>query len=455
VAWTVKRGPDPGTNGFTDLDNAKPVEVEENDLFKSLSYVGSGGKVESSPPSGDDNTITQDLSSYTGTVGQSGSANFNLTYVPFSLTDPAKWTVTSTKHFSGTGGIPQWIIRNGVNDEPQDEDTDFEIHPDANNKARSWEDTGTNGNGAVAFTVSGWDGTGRFLAVGAKDKAVWSEDGGATWAEVSLPSSLTTWRSVAYGGGKFVVISNVEATWSEDEGATWTKTGTWGHGNWYSVAYGGGRFVAIGVGTDRVYWSTGGAWNREFMSSSADRYSVAYGDGRFVTIDFNNKAAWSTDGAASWAEADTLPIDSTSALNRWYGVAYGGNRFVAVMWDADIAAYSKDGGATWTSASLPRRAGWYDVAYGGGKFVAVGSDTNNKAALSTDGGATWTEVSLSSSTTPSRSWSRVAYGGGRFVAISPTSWNSTSSKAAWSTDGVTWTEVSLPSAAWKDVAYSE
>jgi hypothetical protein len=375
AAWTVKWSIK-GT-GFTNLIKAERKDANASvDGNTELSVTGKQGilRIGDQEPNVSLTTgsaagkagreLTLDIGTYTSgqdKIGTAESVNFNLEYVPFSLSE---WTGPSSALFAtANGGTPVWIIRNGVNDAVQDSGTAFDT-------ATPWDGT-ANGNGAVKFEVSGWDGTGRFLAV-AKDKAVWSEDGGATWTK---------------------------------------KGGTQGHGEWYGVAYGGGRFVVIPHGSDRTYWSTSGAWNREFMSSSADWLGVAYGDGRFVTIG-SNKAAWSTDGA-SWAEAATLPIDSTSALtfNRWYGVAYGGNRFVAVMWDADIAAYSEDGGATWT------------------------------------------EVSLSSST--SGTWVNVAYGGGRFVAISSTSVLNSTCKAALSTDGVTWTEVSLPSAAWQDVAYGE
>jgi hypothetical protein len=79
-------------------------------------------------------------------VGDTGSVNFNLKYAPFSLSGSGSWTAKSTKYFSGSpfSGIPEWIIRNGVNDAAQDTNTDF---------VKFGNESAYNGNGAVAFTV--------------------------------------------------------------------------------------------------------------------------------------------------------------------------------------------------------------------------------------------------------------------------------------------------------------
>ena len=88
-------------------------------------------------------------------------------------------------------------------------------------------------------------------------------------------------------------------------------------------------------------------------------------------------------------------------------------------------------GMEWTAATLPSNKRWASVAYGGGVFVAVGNGT---AAYSTDGGKTWTAATLLN-----EGWTSVAYGGGVFVAVA------SRDKAAYSTDGgKTWTAATLP-----------
>jgi hypothetical protein len=98
------------------------------------------------------NEITQSLN--TATEG-TGYANFNLKYAPFGITDKDVWkgyNPEDMKWEDTTLGFPQWIIRNGVNDKPQDEDTSF---PKAVSQATEdpWFSGGKNGNGAVVFSV--------------------------------------------------------------------------------------------------------------------------------------------------------------------------------------------------------------------------------------------------------------------------------------------------------------
>jgi hypothetical protein len=74
----------------------------------------------------DDNEISAAVS--TAAAVSAGSAYFNLTYAPFNLTDGSVWTgksfnVTNVK--VDASGVPQWIIRNGINNDAQNGDTAF------------------------------------------------------------------------------------------------------------------------------------------------------------------------------------------------------------------------------------------------------------------------------------------------------------------------------------------
>jgi hypothetical protein len=79
----------------------------------------------------DDATVTADI------AGLQGAAYFNLFYKPLA-----------NKSWSGfnNGTAPVWIIRNGLNDKPQDGNTDFQ--------ALAGGDSAKNGNGAVRFAVA-------------------------------------------------------------------------------------------------------------------------------------------------------------------------------------------------------------------------------------------------------------------------------------------------------------
>ena len=170
-------------------------------------------------------------------------------------------------------------------------------------------------------------------------------------------------------------------------------------------------------------WSEGGK-----LPSSGYWFSIAYGNGTFVAVArSSDKAAYSTDGGQTWTES-TLPSRAS-----WSSIAYGNGVFVTVDFFMDKAAYSTDG-INWTESTLPSSGGWLSIAYGDGKFVVIAGNSSSKVAYSTDGGQTW-----SSSTIPgSKTWDSIAYGDGKFVAL-------TGRSIAYSTDGINWTASTLPS----------
>jgi hypothetical protein len=172
---------------------------------------------------------------------------------------------------------------------------------------------------------------------------------------------------------------------------------------------------------------------------------VCFGGGTFVAVGYTGnpitgsgtQAAYSTNGGSTWTAA-TLP-----AARRWVGVAYGAATFVAIAaTSGTIAAYSTNAGATWTTANLPTTATWGAVTYGGALFVATA--TNNAAAAYSSDGITWTAATLPASA------SGVTYGNGVFVAVG----TGTGTAAMYSTNGSTWTAATLPvSQNWSSVAY--
>jgi hypothetical protein len=92
------------------------------------------------------------------------------------------------------------------------------------------------------------------------------------------------------------------------------------------------------------------------------------------------------------------------------------------------AAYSTDGGVTWTPVGDTKFGtdSIFALAYGDGVFVAVGA--NGKGAYSTDGGVTWTKITHSYFTgDPIRT---ITYGEGRFVV--------SVHRYAYSTDCIDW-----------------
>jgi len=172
----------------------------------------------------------------------------------------------------------------------------------------------------------------------------------------------------------------------------------------------GGVYVAVASGSDQVaYSSNGSTWTLASLPSSGTWTSVAHG-----LVD---------DGST---------IAKTS-------------RFIAVRSGSAVAAYSDDGGATWTPTSLPASAAWSSITYGEGRWVAIASDSTT-VAVTQDG-----EVWDIQGTLQSTGFVDIAYGKGLFIAVKPGASTGAVNK---STDGVTWTAEDLgTSATWNSVGY--
>lgn len=234
---------------------------------------------------------------------------------------------------------------------------------------------------------------------------------GETWMAASAAEN-NIWRSVTYGNGRFVAVSQAgtnQVMYSED-GETWTPLAAAEDNIWGSVTYGNGRFVAVASnGTNRVMYSddSGETWTPSAAAEDNIWVSVTYGNGRFVAvaIDGTNRVMYSEDGQ-TWA------VSSATESSDWRSVTYGNGRFVAVARDGTNRIMYSDDGINWTVASAPENNNWFSVTYGNGRFVAVSSDGTNQVMYSNDG-ETWTPAYAMENSY----WNSVTYGNGLFVAL--------------------------------------
>jgi hypothetical protein len=174
VAFTVYRREAGSTNenGFADLFAAQAAKAGGSRLTlqgtspvlwiknpgagSTLSQITSPGLLGSLSRGGANNnvftyTIPQNYTDGIGRVGTEGYVNFNLKYTPLAKTAAADWQSAGGQPLSKFFTVPEWIIRNGVNDKPQNERTNFE------NPKLPGEDPaayGLNWNGAVPFAVT-------------------------------------------------------------------------------------------------------------------------------------------------------------------------------------------------------------------------------------------------------------------------------------------------------------
>jgi hypothetical protein len=302
-------------------------------------------------------------------------------------------------------------------------------------------------------------GDGKFVAVGYKAEELstffsmaYSTDG-INWTAVENTGLTTQYSSfgdamynaindIAYGNGKFVVVTgNNQIAYSTD-GINWTASGASGfistinndleYTEIESIVYGDGKFIIGGttggtpgytpdflVGTQMAYSTDGITWTPinttefgfdldyklEYGNHSVDE--LFFGNGIFHAVQNNTdaKAAYSTDGVNWTAMPNLTPI---------YAMAYGNNKFVASLRDDDEMAYSSDG-INWTQVNT-NESDFGCMIYANGKFVAIGTGDggNNDVWTSTDGIA-WTHNEVYGD--GSHTNSKIAYGGGKLVIV--------------------------------------
>ncbi len=263
-------------------------------------------------------------------------------------------------------------------------------------------------------------GNGRLVAV--SDGCAAYSDDGKNWTLVDLGSG--DWRSVCYGDGKFVAVGGKKVIfssdgidWQEDTSQVNTSFGKKSmanamYGEWRSVCYGNGKFVAISNTGDKLY-GTIEDWNVSPGNTPVELSSICYGDGKFVMVAEESSTSWCVTGTnlkGAWSTATLY-----GSTKSWQSVCYGNEKFVAVSRSGYIV-YSTDGNS-WEKSTGNTGGLWSSVCYGNGIFVAIskkeGHFDGSCVSYSTDG-INWNQIQFSYS-----GWESVCYCGklGRFVAV--------------------------------------
>lgn len=263
------------------------------------------------------------------------------------------------------------------------------------------------------------------------------------------PPDANSWRSVAFGNGLFVAVSDdgTNRAMTSTDGVSWTTRTAAAANRWQSVAFGAGKFVAVSNdGANRVMMSTNGAnWSQPGTPISSGSWnSITYGNGLFVAVGGSGVVMASSDG-------ETWTSGSAPSKN-WRAVTSGAGKFVAVTSTAtdQYQAMTSTNGTTWdnTNLTLTPKSNWDGVTFGNGTFVAVASGGPGVLAMASANGTSWTAGTTSQST---KEWTSAVYANGQFVAVSDDTINE---MAMVSPDGITWTDQTTPSICrWTSVTY--
>lgn len=171
------------------------------------------------------------------------------------------------------------------------------------------------------------------------------------------------------------------------DGIGWSKDAYSGVILWNGFSYGEGRFVGSGYDKEGplAYSSGGTSWVKVAMPVGPDVYwaSPAYGDGKFVSmLPDSNIGAYSFDGV-DW-ELFSLPFSAD-----WAYIAYGNEIFIAIPSSGTTGVYSYNG-IDWYSIDLGTDGKWTKLIFGNNIFVAI--QGNNNLAIYSNNGQAWERV---------------------------------------------------------------
>lgn len=226
-------------------------------------------------------------------------------------------------------------------------------------------------------------------------------------SSLSLYSSI---KSVSYGDGRWVALSDRQEALISEDGERWRPESLgwsisqlrWQNGRWVGVS--GGKLLAS---NDLKSWAVA-------PTAFPEGAKLTTGNGQFLFAGEDGQLHGSTDGL-NWAPLGPLPTDA----NDWSLIWTGDRLLVATT----AGAYSSPDGATWAPLALPNGLKPTQFAAGGGRMVAMAW---TEAAVSTDG-QDWAPVSL-----PTRLYDPL-WVGDRFIAR-----QGLSDLLAESADGMTW-----------------
>jgi hypothetical protein len=484
--WTLKTAADTGS-GLAGLIEAQgelsSVGVSQDVIRRKTGILREEGSAAANPPASV-SMVTTDTTKITlspeltlpQTLGSKGSVNFKLEYVPFGLNNASAWSACKGGGPDKTvanleGGVPVWIIRNGVNDDEQDDKTDFAKlgTPDFRTMA---QDKLPNGNGAVRF-VAGVDPANPpeldpTLAVIKNGKFITGKDTDTPTIGFTLDggyagTALVYYAAVSAGAGAPADLAAYSTGYlgefgSGDSPQDLNITLKAAKNDVWLIAFKDNkrsnpckipRGIFIGL------TSTNGAYNLQYSEDGGETWysntnnvinpsAVAYGNGKFMTSVRDNTTAAtvavSTDGK-KWTLKD--PDKQGTSNFDPYAMAYGGGYFVIIDGTGkNYPIYSngntKSNTITWAKAAfMPSvSAGWTRVKYGDNLFLAtgLGAASTPYSMYSMDHGRTWAAPSGGGLDEHSGQQAKTVYGDKKFVIL-----NTTGTVYVFSTVTKTWT----------------
>ncbi len=227
------------------------------------------------------------------------------------------------------------------------------------------------------------------LAVGSNGTMYRSENSGAQWKPVYIPTGSAFYGVSHYGNNAIAVGSTGMIYTSSDQGKTWMMRTSGTTDTLESVVIHGTNAIAVGY-QGRLLYSTnsGTTWTSVTAPDKPSTYSTLYRVSmKGTTAIAVGSSGWiirSTDSGKTWTRVGKNVTTSTLRGVYYYPL----NDTVVAVGLSGTILYSADSGATWTKATSGTTSSLYGVgADYGDVFVTGSSGTSLK---SSDRGKTWT-----------------------------------------------------------------
>lgn len=326
-------------------------------------------------------------------------------------------------------------------------------------------------------------GASKWLAVGNSNSTAGAvSTDGVTWTTVTLPTNTASWTRVAYNGAYFVLTGGLSTsiattTAYSTDGISWTTgafpIATTGNSLYNEIQYFSNTPTAslnsnlinsinvpnltsgITVGSSQRFVSVGSTFasitdnaillQNKQLTTSNPMYGNSVGpttfylNGNYINIVPLSSIAYTSTDLTTWTSTTITGYSGPNNIYPYNSYSNGYNLFVAKNTGSSSYLYITSNGINWSQALLPAAKTWVTTTQiPGGNYVALASSTTT-AAYSTNG-VYWTVTTLPAS---SGSLRYITYGAGRLIA---TQYNS-SSTFFTSTNGITWTTVTAISVA--------
>ena len=177
-----------------------------------------------------------------------------------------------------------------------------------------------------------------FVAVSHWDTLLHSRDG-EVWQEATHRPDVYGLNAVTWDGQRYLAVGHTFA-YSED-GKRWSRATSDDGSGLHAVTWSGERYVAVGHDGLIMHSDDGEGWSQATYRATTETLNdVAWNGERFVAVGFHGAIVHSADGDR-WQPAsrpavpfrEAQPDDDPHQIYYYFGgVAWNGERFVAVGW---------------------------------------------------------------------------------------------------------------------------